>query len=205
MVDEGSAPIGDAADPATESAPPAAEPAPVESVPAAETAPVAEAPVAPVPVPEPPPIPPEPEAASLAPAEPAQENIEVTPLSPDEAVPEELPTPAKEPVAQVEPVKDTPPAPKAPAASSPVQTSAPTEAPIKTYRPLALKARRAEKERHLAAIVELARTHGEIRNDDVQIRCLISDSTATRYLNELVLAGRLFREGARRSARYRLP
>lgn len=54
----------------------------------------------------------------------------------------------------------------------------------------------------LEKIAARARAEGSITNDGVQKLLRVSDATATRYLSELVRAGRLKRVGAASHARY---
>jgi predicted HTH transcriptional regulator len=61
---------------------------------------------------------------------------------------------------------------------------------------------RSRKTERLEKIMQLAREWGTITNKDVQLRLQISDSTATRYLNELVKQARLKRTGIRAGAKY---
>lgn len=62
-----------------------------------------------------------------------------------------------------------------------------------------VRARRAER---LEKIVQLAREKRVITNDDVEKLLKVSDSTATRYLNALVLSARLKRSGSDGGAVY---
>ncbi len=54
-----------------------------------------------------------------------------------------------------------------------------------------------EKQKNLEKVLELARAKGEISNDHVEHAPGISDSTATRYLEELASQGKLQRIGQR--------
>lgn len=63
---------------------------------------------------------------------------------------------------------------------------------------------RAKKRERLEKIIVLARKRYAITNNDVQILLGVSDATATRYLSELVRAGRLQRVGAQKRPRYQL-
>lgn len=61
---------------------------------------------------------------------------------------------------------------------------------------------RARKAERLEKIMEMAREKRVITNDDVEKLLKVSNATATRYLNALVLAGRLRRFGARKHEKY---
>lgn len=63
---------------------------------------------------------------------------------------------------------------------------------------------RNRKQARLEKIIEMATEKRVIVNGDVQKLLNVSDPTATRYLKELVKAGRLNQPGVRRSARYEL-
>lgn len=102
----------------------------------------------------------------------------------------------------------TEPSPSLPAESPPIsaptpQTSSSTPpAPpplvppgIRERRFAALEKRIAKKRARLEKVVALARERGKITNNDVQILLSVSDTTATNYLNQLVIAGRLKRSG----------
>ena len=60
-----------------------------------------------------------------------------------------------------------------------------------------------QKQKHLEEVLELARSKGEIRNDDVQHTLHVSDATATRYLEELEQAGKLTQIGSGKGTIYR--
>ncbi|MDP3996951.1 MAG: FaeA/PapI family transcriptional regulator [Candidatus Andersenbacteria bacterium] len=51
------------------------------------------------------------------------------------------------------------------------------------------------KENILAQVMAYAREHGGVSNDEVQKATGVSDATATRYLEELELRGKLKQEG----------
>lgn len=61
---------------------------------------------------------------------------------------------------------------------------------------------RAKKRERLEKIVALAMHKGSITNNDVELLVHVTDATATRYLLELVKAGRLKRIGIRAAAKY---
>lgn len=64
--------------------------------------------------------------------------------------------------------------------------------------------RARKREEHLDKILAHARTTEWITNDDIEKLLHVSGATATRYLNMLVLRGKLWREGKTRSIRYRI-
>jgi len=62
-----------------------------------------------------------------------------------------------------------------------------------------------KKQENLNKVLELARSRGEISNDDVQNALGVSDATATNYLAELEKQGKLVQIGVTGQAvRYRL-
>ena len=62
--------------------------------------------------------------------------------------------------------------------------------------------RRAKKQAGLEKIVAFAIKKRSITNNNVELLLHVSDATATRYLSDLVKAGRLKRTGERASATY---
>ncbi len=151
---------------------------------------------------------PAPVAGEAAPSEPEAPALEVAVPVQAESVPEVVPEPVPEPivlVAEPSPMPAPPaPEPSAPSvsvavpppapASEPSQSSQkPRKASSKNRMLEVVRARRAER---LEKIVQLAREKRVITNDDVQKLLLVSDSTATRYLNSLVVQVRLRRVGA---------
>lgn len=119
-----------------------------------------------------------------------------------------MPEPVLEPVQPEEtPVIETPKEVPPPAqasqtpASPPSATLSPGEivvsatshgTSIKDRAYAALEKIRFNKRRKLDKIVALAKEKGRIKNDDVEKLLRVSDSTAARYLNQLVLEARLF-------------
>jgi len=61
------------------------------------------------------------------------------------------------------------------------------------------------KEKKLEEIIQLARQKGEITSDDVAKFFYISNSTANRYLNQLVKEGKLKKVGSPSRPKYRIP
>ena len=97
----------------------------------------------------------------------------------------EIPVPGPTPVAAEPAVPEAPPAVVVPASVLPSQS-------ILTR---GLEKIRFRKRAKLEKIVALAQKKGSITNDDVEKLLHVSDSTAQRYLLELVRAGRLKRSG----------
>lgn len=64
--------------------------------------------------------------------------------------------------------------------------------------------KRAKKRERLEKIYTLAAQRSSITNNDVQILLGVSDATATRYLEELVHAGKIERIGPVHQPEYRL-
>jgi len=62
--------------------------------------------------------------------------------------------------------------------------------------------KRAKKREGLEKIVALAQHKGSIKNNDVELLLHVTDATATRYLSELVKAGRLQRIGKQKQPTY---
>ncbi|MDP3740972.1 MAG: hypothetical protein Q8R08_01435 [bacterium] len=54
-----------------------------------------------------------------------------------------------------------------------------------------------KRQENLEKVLEMAKAKGEIRNDEVEHALKVSDSTAERYLEQLVGEGKLTRIGAR--------
>jgi hypothetical protein len=80
-------------------------------------------------------------------------------------------------------------------------------APQQDYKSLlkrALEKIQFRKRAKLEKIVKFALENKSIANDDIEKLLRVSDKTATRYLNQLVQEGRLFRIGAPQHARYEL-
>ncbi|MEK7155618.1 MAG: DeoR family transcriptional regulator [Patescibacteria group bacterium] len=96
--------------------------------------------------------------------------------------------------------------------ATPTQSSPPTPAQqprttLLSPNDLALRglaARRARREARLQKILELVKKEGSIGSLDVQKYLHVSDSTATRYLKELVAQGKLKRVGSPSHARYEI-
>lgn len=140
-------------------------------------------PVAEVSVPEVAPV------AEPTPVEPTTAPILESPPTPEPVVQE-----VSEPEAALEPP---------PAAPSPSSTTPPAASPPKvSAKNHMLTVVRARKQERLEKIVALARERKSITNNDVQKLLTISDTTATNYLNALVLAGRLRRSGHDGGAKY---
>ena len=85
-----------------------------------------------------------------------------------------------------------------------LQASVPTSAQlnIKDLQGAANAKIQSNKREHLEKIVAFARHKKSITNNDVQILLRVSDATSTRYLLELVKAGRLKRVGKQRRPHY---
>jgi predicted HTH transcriptional regulator len=66
----------------------------------------------------------------------------------------------------------------------------------------ALRARTQKRETKLERIMESARNRGSITNDDIVRMLHVSDKSATRYANILVVRGKLARNGKGRGTRY---
>lgn len=69
----------------------------------------------------------------------------------------------------------------------------------------ARQARSERAEKRKSRIVAVVQHEGKITNDGVEDLYCISDSTASRYLSELVDEGKLVREGVGRGTFYTLP
>lgn len=87
-------------------------------------------------------------------------------------------------------------------ASQPTQSAPQPQFAIKNYFGAAIEKIRFKKRAKLDKIVELARKRTKITNDDVQIHVHVSHATATRYLHDLVLQGRLTLKGPLHGAWY---
>lgn len=176
-----------------------------QSVPA-EAAPTAEAPAQV-----------ETSAAPETPAEPTPEPIATDQTT---ATPVEATAPSAEPPPEVlasevaEPIVSEP-IPielRTEPVATPTQSSPPTPAQqprttLLSPNDLALRglaARRARREARLQKILELVKKEGSIGSLDVQKYLHVSDSTATRYLKELVAQGKLKRVGSPSHARYEI-
>lgn len=61
---------------------------------------------------------------------------------------------------------------------------------------------RRRKSKNLEMILELVARKKIITNNDIERELSVSDSSATRYLNELIKQGKLKRHGIRASAKY---
>ncbi len=120
--------------------------------------------------------------------EPVLENQHANTLPPPEAV--------AAPVPVSEPELVSPPPPPVPLESSPLL------APIKNLAQQALEKLQFRKKSRLEKIVALAQKKGSIVNDDVEKLLHVSDSTAQRYLGELVTTGKLRRSGSTTHIKY---
>ena len=60
----------------------------------------------------------------------------------------------------------------------------------------------SKEQKRFAKIIEFAQKNGKIKNDDVQKLLLVSDKTATRYLDELMEEGKLKRAGSPKNEFY---
>jgi len=76
------------------------------------------------------------------------------------------------------------------------------ESSIVAHRAEALEKRKANRNAKLEKIVAYANLKRRVTNNDVQMLLRVSDATATRYLSELVRAGRLKRIGAPKRPTY---
>lgn len=154
------------------------------------------------------------------PATPAAETPSAEPTSetpPASPVPEEISVSATEPVietaevaAEAEPQppisspEPTPPPPPAPTISEKAAvSSAAIPVPIHDRLSQAFEALRFRKRARLDKILQLAARKGRIKNDDVEKLLKVSDSTAQRYLNQLVLEGKLHRSGETTNITYK--
>lgn len=138
------------------------------------------------------------EALAPAPSEPVTQEV-------SQPVPTPAETPTEVPVAEVEesPAAE-PPAPPAQESTPPpppVQQT-PTTPSIKSRLSEAFAALTGRKRTRLDKIIALAQKKHSIKNDDVEKLLRVSDSTAQRYLNQLVLEGKLKRSGSTKSIIY---
>ncbi len=152
-------------------------------------------------------------AEVAAPVDVAMSEVLVKPVvesGPEAPAPEIEPEPTPEPKTHA--VQDEPAA-KRPAAPSeemkalestlaPTPTPAAVSTTVSSVLKLGLEKIRFRKRAKLEKIVALAREKGSITNDDVQLAVQVSDSTATRYLTQLILAGRLRRSGPAERPKY---
>lgn len=115
----------------------------------------------------------------------------------------EVPTPA--PASPEIPPTETP-APEVPQPSPAPQPLPPTNPTatitIKDRLYAALEKVQFRKRARLEKILVLAKAKRSIKNDDVEKLLRVSDSTAQRYLNQLVLEGKLKRSGPPQNAIY---
>lgn len=111
----------------------------------------------------------------------------------------------KEVIMQEVPSAEAVPAPTPTAPTAPTAVSAPS-APVAVSKVSSknhmLEVVRARKAERLEKIIEMTRLKKDITNDDVEKLLKVSNATATRYLNDLVKAGRLKRFGARKHEKY---
>lgn len=150
-------------------------------------------------------------------SEPDASAVPSTPEVPAES-PVPVPALATEPLVVSEPVLEnlpvnTSPPPEAVAAPAPASSPAPVADPvthiitqpvfaIKNLAQQALEKLRFRKKSRLEKIVALAQKKGSIVNDDVEKLLKVSDSTAQRYLGELVTTGKLKRSGSTTHIKY---
>lgn len=135
-----------------------------------------------------------PEAADVVESIPAQSSP--LPIESEQAVPEvETPKPSAPAQAQLpvgsQSVRVVPSAPK--------QTPGTSRPSVGAHMREVVRSR---KQARLEKVMEMAREKGSIVNDDVEKLLKVSDATATRYLNALVVAARLRRSGHAGGARY---
>jgi|GEM_PF-1196791 len=185
-----------AADTGVSETPAAPVAAPVESAP---TAPVIETPAAA----SPPPAPVSEPAAAAPVTDKLPEQFSATPPH-SQADPALRQGPDPVSPVPVEPLSAAPvptPAPEIPTPQAP-QTSTPTAPAITSYFSRALDAIQFRKRAKLDKILILAAKKKSIKNDDVEKLLRVSDSTASRYLAQLVKEGRLRRVGKSELATY---
>lgn len=189
--------------------------APVEAALAPEAPASVEAPAAPeIPTVEPTP---EPVAADQTPTTPLDAAVPSVESSSEVQVAEIAEPIVSEPIATEPPTEPAatpsqPPPTPAPQPSSPTQSSPPTHAqqsvpillPPDDLVLRGLAARRARREAKLQKVLELVKKEGPLGSIDVQKHLHVSDSTATRYLKELVRQGKLKRVGSPSRARYEI-
>ena len=132
------------------------------------------------------------------------------PVAPE--VPLETPSPASDPRPPETPVIEEPPVQAPQPAETPVihvpqdpgeivaatshGAGVPPQNAIKSYLSAALEKIQFRKRATLGKIVQLVAQKKRIKNDDVEKLLHVSDSTAQRYLNQLVKEGKLKRVGA---------
>ena len=127
------------------------------------------------------------------------------------AQPEEAMSPVESPPSET--VESVPTAPGPSLESQPIPSgqqvsvppptlSAPTQRWSDTDRAKASATHQREKEAHLAKIIEYAKKHLRISNNDIEKLLHVSDATASRYAEILVARRALVREGKGRAAAY---
>ena len=126
-----------------------------------------------------------------------------TPIEPTLVVPREPVQPQTEPVPDV----TAEPEPVVPVPVTPVPTPAPVSPVPVTVSPKSFLGRALEKiqfrkKEKLAKIVAFAQSKKSIPNAQVEKLLHVSDSTAGRYLHELVTQGKLRKTGTASSTRY---
>lgn len=110
------------------------------------------------------------------------------------------PAPVSEPEITQEPVQSPPPETiSGPTVSSPTQNSL-----IKNLLTRAGEKIQFNKNKKLDKIMELARQKGSVDNAEVEKLLRVSDSTASRYLNQLVKQNKLKRSGSPEKPKYEL-
>ena len=131
------------------------------------------------------------------------DEIQTTPMA--ETIPATTPVGevTTEKVETPDPVTEaTPPSPEASPSAPALPTNANPAADLtdparaKSFLQRALEVIRFRKRAKLEKIVQFATKHGSVTNDQVEKLLHVSDSTATRYLAELVRNGRLKRSGS---------
>ena len=132
------------------------------------------------------------QAAAEPPPAPVSTSTTEVPSAPA-APPTESPTP------EAPPSPETPP-PQTQTAQQPVPQT--TTAVISSYLSAALAKVQFRKRAKLDKILVLAAKKRSIKNDDVEKLLRVSDSTAQRYLNQLVKEGKLRRVGALKQPTY---
>lgn len=134
--------------------------------------------------------------------------VEAAPEATTETVPVvETPTVIEAAPAAPEPLSSPPPAPtqsetSASPSSPPPPLQPVTDTSIKNRLNQALEAIRFRRRAKLDKILVLAAKKNSIKNDDVEKLLRVSDSTAQRYLNQLVLERKLRRSGPPQNAIY---
>jgi hypothetical protein len=128
-------------------------------------------------------------------------------------VPQEPSSPASDPRPAETPVITEPPAQTPKPAETPViptpqetpasaQATAATVVSIKDRAYAALEKIRFNKRKKLDKIIAFSQKKRSIKNDDVEKLLKVSDSTAQRYLNQLIVEGKLRRVGVPERATY---